>query len=726
MFELSIKNKILFFIIALFSFAFVGFLSIFISFQNQKMQEIKIENLSRVSESFKKNRELHLNDYYLKLMNDFLSKEIIKEVASENRDELLKMTKEKYLQMTKEDENIFQVYFHKKDGKTLLRLHNVDLYDDEVAKIRVMAQTIHKEQKEISGFERGSNGVAYRIFKPIFYENRYVGALEFDVSPKKILNLVAYFNKIDGALIFNDTNKDSPFVQFQKISDEKLRHFLANNSSDMQTQNIHTDDGNYYAIYSFDILDYSNKNIGKFLFFDDITMQYKEYKKDLIMFSVNFAIVFIFLIVVINIGFSTITKKLNESNEKLQESNDELETILTTTKDGIAILDLQTNFLFFNDSYLKMTDFSKEELLSKSCAELSAPEDLPRAIKAVEEVMQKGFVENFEKTCILKDGKRVDINMSIALMPDKKRLLLSVKNITEFKIKEKLLQEYVSLIDKNIITSSTNIKGNIIYVSDKFCEISGFSKEELLGKNHRIVKHPDMPSSLYKEIWNTITQGKTWSGEIKNLKKDGGFYWVKASIYPTFDSYANHTGYTAIRQDITDKKIIEEISITDGLTNIFNRRHFNETCPKMIHSAKRENELLSFLLLDVDHFKLYNDNYGHQEGDEVLKAVALCLKNTMHRADDMVFRLGGEEFGVLFKADSKEKAFEFSNILRKNIEDLKIAHDFNSASKYITASMGLVCKHADEIESMDTIYKDADDLLYKAKDGGRNRVVGNV
>lgn len=539
------------------------------------------------------------------------------------------------------------------------------------------------------------------------------------------MNLVTYFNKLDGVLIFNDSSKNDASVQFQKIANEELKRFLDNNPNAIKTQKIDTDDGKHYAISSFDVLDYSSKAIGKFLFFDDMTLQYKEYRKYLIMFFVNFTVFFIFIIVVTNVGFLKMTKKLDESNKKLQESNDELETILFTTKDGIAILDLQTHFLFFNDSYLKMTGFSKEELLTKSCAGLSMSEDLPKALKAIEEVMQKGFIENFEKTCIVKDSKRVNTNMAISLMPDQKRLLISVKNITEAKRKEKLLQEYVALINSNIITSSTDTQGDITYVSEKFCEISGYSKEELIGQNHRMIRHPDMPDSLYKEIWETIIQHKPWSGEIKNLKKDGGYYWVKASIYASFDFDGNHIGYTAIRQDITDKKTVEEISITDGLTNIFNRRHFNEIFPKVINGAKRNDEFVCFLLMDIDHFKQYNDNYGHQAGDDVLIKFAACLKKNLKRSDDVAFRLGGEEFGIIYKAEDKHKALTFANTVRCAIGNLKIPHAYSSASSYITASMGLVCKNADKINDMDEVYKEADDLLYEAKDSGRNKVAVN-
>lgn len=412
----------------------------------------------------------------------------------------------------------------------------------------------------------------------------------------------------------------------------------------------------------------------------------------------------------------------------LYKSNNQLKTIFDITKDGIAIVDLETNFLEFNDAYLNMTGFTKEELLTKSCADLSAPEDYERAVCIIKEVIEKGHVSNFEKTCIVKDGRRLAVNMSFSLMPDKKRILVSTKDVTEKKRKDKIIQDYIQLIDMSVITSSTDLKGNITYVSDAFCEISGYTKEEMIGNNHRLVRHPDMDDSLYKELWETISLGMVWVGEMKNLKKDGDYYWVQASVSPTYDEYGKKTGYTSVRQDITDKKKLEQISITDGLTNIYNRRYFDHVFSNKYNNTKRETTLEFFLILDIDHFKLYNDHYGHQYGDEALRNVARSLQKSLKREDDYCFRLGGEEFGVLFRADSKEKGLEFAEQIRGNIENLKIEHCKNSVSPYITISSGLVILTGtnNSINSRTNIYKKADELLYEAKKAGRNQVKYNI
>lgn len=150
------------------------------------------------------------------------------------------------------------------------------------------------------------------------------------------------------------------------------------------------------------------------------------------------------LLGVLGVGRNITERKL--AQKSLQEQKEEFETIFNISRDGIAILDLETNFLDFNDAYLEMTGYTREELLSKSCIGLSIPEDHDRAVETVETVIEKGFVTNFEKTCIVKNGKHVIINMAIALMPDRKKLLISTKDVTEAKAHEKKLQ-YIAHYD---------------------------------------------------------------------------------------------------------------------------------------------------------------------------------------------------------------------------------------------------------------------------------------
>jgi len=129
--------------------------------------------------------------------------------------------------------------------------------------------------------------------------------------------------------------------------------------------------------------------------------------------------------------------------------------------------------------------------------------------------------------------------------------------------------------------------------------------------------------------------------------------------------------------------------------------------------------------MDIDYFKQYNDNYGHQMGDNVLCSVSLCIKDSLKRANDYCFRLGGEEFGVIFNVERIEQSIMFANTIKQNIENLQIEHSKSEVSEYITVSMGLLCKSANDIDDDNIAYKEADELLYKAKHAGRNQVISN-
>lgn len=116
-----------------------------------------------------------------------------------------------------------------------------------------------------------------------------------------------------------------------------------------------------------------------------------------------------------------------------------------------------------------------------------------------------------------------------------------------------------NLFNKYMITSETDLKGNITYVSEPFIHISGYTKDELLGKPHNIVRHPEMPSEVFKEVWDTIKEKKVWRGTVKNLKKDGGYYWVDSIIFPKLDYKNDIIGFKSMRIDITDSKRLEDI-----------------------------------------------------------------------------------------------------------------------------------------------------------------------
>lgn len=347
------------------------------------------------------------------------------------------------------------------------------------------------------------------------------------------------------------------------------------------------------------------------------------------------------------------------------------------------------------------------------------------------QLQAKGYDHEWQVLIYAFKDMLVEINREMAQLNDQNSILsVQKKEIEELnrtlesRIKEKSqkLQEYINIIDHYVITSQTDKNGVIINVSDAFCKISGYSREELIGKSHSIIRHPDMPDSLFKDIWSTITSGKIWHGEIKNLKADGGYYWVDTTISPNIEE-GEIVGYTAVRYDISDKKIIEELAITDPMTGLYNRRFYIKTINEEMNRIKRHASSLALLMIDVDNFKLYNDTYGHQAGDDVLAQVSDIFKFYTSRSGEYAFRLGGEEFGIIISGMNRDEYIDFANRIRHAIEMLKIVHEKNNAAPYVTISIGIALYYSNSKDKCEDLYREADKQLYRAKEDGRNQVV---
>jgi len=212
--------------------------------------------------------------------------------------------------------------------------------------------------------------------------------------------------------------------------------------------------------------------------------------------------------------------------------------------------------------------------------------------------------------------------------------------------------------------------------------------------------------------------------EYKKIDADGNERWFRSIVMPMCDAEGNEVDTVIVHCDITKMKHFEELSITDALTNLYNRRHFKDIFKREMRRAIREKGKLSFLILDIDYFKKYNDSYGHDAGDKALLAVAKAIEASISRGSDFAFRLGGEEFGVLFYNTDINGSLLLAERIRKNVQDLKIEHSNSLASKYVSVSIGLlVVDFLDENVDEHGFYTMADDALYQAKESGRNKVV---
>ena len=167
---------------------------------------------------------------------------------------------------------------------------------------------------------------------------------------------------------------------------------------------------------------------------------------------------------------------------------------------------------------------------------------------------------------------------------------------------------------------------------------------------------------------------------------------------------------------------LQLLSSMDELTGIANRRQFNQTLDKEWRRSLRDNKPLSLIMIDIDCFKLYNDNYGHQAGDDCLKQVAYVLNTQARRPGDLVARYGGEEFAIVLPDSHSESAVQYAHRVRTAIDTLRIPHEYSTTAKHITISMGVATVIPNNKMTPDNLIKLSDDALYQSKQEGRNRI----
>lgn len=357
-------------------------------------------------------------------------------------------------------------------------------------------------------------------------------------------------------------------------------------------------------------------------------------------------------------------------------------------------------------------NLESKDVYTYSLKDILKNEDDAMMVLKPKEDYKKGLIEDKIDTLIIVFLFTVVLSLIMAIFVSKtpieiQRKLLKANN---------RLKEFKSIIDKYVITATTKPDSTIVEVSEAFERVSGYSKKELLGKEISIVKNPNRDNKIIKDLWDTISQQKTWTGIVKNKRKNGEDYWLEQTIIPKIDEdNKNIENFVSVSIDITDKKELEKMASIDKLTNIYNRRMLDDLLKINIEIANRHNEDLSLIIVDIDYFKKVNDTFGHLTGDNLLiKISKIILENV--RNSDIFGRYGGEEFLIICTQTTKENAFILTEKLRVLIKDYKfdeIGHK--------TISLGI--SNFQKGDTVETLFKKADTALYEAKNTGRDKSV---
>jgi diguanylate cyclase (GGDEF)-like protein/PAS domain S-box-containing protein len=290
------------------------------------------------------------------------------------------------------------------------------------------------------------------------------------------------------------------------------------------------------------------------------------------------------------------------------------------------------------------------------------------------------------------------------------------------------------------ITISDNLVDDnpLIFVNPAFERMTGYSSEEITNVNCRYLQNDDREQVELKIVKKAIKEGQYCLVIVRNYRKDGTMFWNELSISPIYDENGVVTNFIGIQKDVTTRVLIqqqlrdenqsladirvnlEQLAIKDGLTGIYNRRFFDMQLEIQWGIARRNNEPLTLIMIDVDFFKQFNDIYGHNAGDNALKRVADSLNKSFMRSSDFVARYGGEEFVVLSAGTTQKQAELFTATLCQRVRDLGIPHS-TSSTGYLTVSIGFSVQAFATHDHSSVLLGRADKALYAAKQRGRDQ-----
>ncbi|WP_379138694.1 PAS domain S-box protein [Paenibacillus sp. sgz500958] len=390
---------------------------------------------------------------------------------------------------------------------------------------------------------------------------------------------------------------------------------------------------------------------------------------------------------------------------------------------GIVTCNKRGNILEVNPALLKLLGSPSIEatkavnvLTLASMVECGMSTDIQRCLETGEAVIS-------EYSYTSKWGRKLYIRCQLAALYDSFGNIEGVQGVFDDlsqhkRIEDELHTLYHAVEHSPVAVVITDTKGRIEYVNPKCIQLTGYTAEELLGQNPRILQSGETKREVYQELWNLITCGNVWEGEFHNKKKSGVLYWEKASVSPVFNADGAITHFVSVKEDITERKHADEkinyLAFHDPLTELPNRTLFHDRFNIALVNASRYQQSFALMILDLDGFKQINDTFGHDVGDELLHEVARVLRKNV-REGDTVSRIGGDEFTIILSHINKIQDLE--SVARKILREL--GKPLTGMALVVTASIGIALygEHGTELEEL---FKHADAAMYRAKERGKN------
>lgn len=423
----------------------------------------------------------------------------------------------------------------------------------------------------------------------------------------------------------------------------------------------------------------------------------------------------------------------------IQESEARYRALFEQAADPIWLVDPDTGtFADFNTTAHESLGYTREEFSQLGIADIDALETAEDVARHIRKIMNEGS-DTYETVHRTKHGENRNILARAVSLGYGRRKLIQVilHDITLRKqAEEKLLLASMVYECSNEAMMVTDEANNIIAVNPAFEKLTGYTADEVRGKNPRIFNSGLQDDAFYQAMWHDLNTVGFWQGELFDKRKNGEIYPKLMTINTIKNSRGRIDRHVAVFYDITEKKENEERiwrqANFDPLTELPNRRLLRDRLEHAMASSKRSNLYCALMFLDLDNFKPLNDEYGHEAGDVLLVEAARRISNCVREADT-VGRLGGDEFIVLLgeidedKSASAAEAGIVADKIRAALEEpyfIEIRHKGNASmtvEHHCTASIGVALFINHENEA-DEVIKWADMAMYQAKEAGRNQI----